>query len=168
MGGCRDPGPTPEETEEYERLCSQQESVTIDGGALRAPANLPTRSPALLWVRGREVIRPPARAFEVLARTGRGAQESHPVFERLALPPLRCPSRPKGRRFCFHAKGEADSVTRDRAVARHALAFVTSLQRSLLGERGGAPTVTGVRVMTTRRRTRAHRFARSALANSRE
>jgi hypothetical protein len=46
----------------------------------------------------------------------------------------------------LHPLRTPDSVTRDRAVARHALALVTSLQRSLLGERGGAPTVTGVRV----------------------
>jgi hypothetical protein len=46
------------------------------------------RSPALIWATGRDVIRPPARAFEVLSKTGRGAQEPAPVFDNLALPLL--------------------------------------------------------------------------------
>jgi hypothetical protein len=38
----------PEEIEEYERLSREQEAAMIDGDKV-VPADLPPRSPALLW-----------------------------------------------------------------------------------------------------------------------
>ena len=78
----------PEEIEEYERLSREQEAAMIDGDRSSRPT-CPRAARAPL-AGGRDVIRPPARVFEVLAKTGRGSQEPFPVFENLAMPPRRC------------------------------------------------------------------------------
>jgi hypothetical protein len=68
------PEPTPEEIEDYERSSHAPEMVSADGSV--PTADLPPRSPALLWATGRDVVRPPAKALRVpLTEKGRNAQE---------------------------------------------------------------------------------------------
>lgn len=54
--GC--PEPTEAEVAEWDRI-SRGQSILVDGRAL--PADLPARSPALIWATGREELRPPAK-----------------------------------------------------------------------------------------------------------
>ncbi|MGZ5419522.1 MAG: hypothetical protein ACXWES_03285 [Solirubrobacterales bacterium] len=81
------PEPTAEEVAEWERLSQAPEMVSADGSM--PSADLPDRSPALVWATGRDVIRPPAKALEVaLTDKGRDSQVFRPFSSGLALPRL--------------------------------------------------------------------------------